>query len=124
MVALKFIAKLYGAQSGDFLIYFTQLIESLNARAMHLLKIEDTETSYQLLTWCEKITQPAKYGDFPMLRNLTLNNLGCLYRRMGKLQVALNCLHDALFYLERANALTDSATTYLNLCAVLSQMGK
>lgn len=91
---------------------------------MQLLKIKDTESSYELLVWCENATVQGAYGDFSKLRNITLNNLGCLYRRVGKLKQAINCLREALSTLQKSNNMIDSANTYLNLSAVLSQWGK
>jgi tetratricopeptide (TPR) repeat protein len=62
------------------------------------------------------------------LRAVTLNNLGCLYRRRGKLHSALKFLEKALKLehdLERAvGELDDPASTHLNLCATLSEMGR
>ena len=55
---------------------------------------------------------------------ITLNNKACYYRKTGKLRTALQCLQEAL-NLEWKSRKEDSlADTYLNLCAVLSQLGR
>ena len=121
---LDTIAKLSGLQSTDFIVYFTNTVEEINNMAMNYTKKRDTETAYELLSWCERVVNPELYGNFTMLRNITYNNLGCTFRRVGQLHHALRYLRLALDVLLNARELQNSAKTYLNLCAVLSQMGK
>jgi tetratricopeptide (TPR) repeat protein len=52
-----------------------------------------------------------------------LNNLGCAYRRVGKLQQAFNAMERALEIVQEQPTVPNKAVTYLNLTAVLSQMG-
>jgi tetratricopeptide (TPR) repeat protein len=60
----------------------------------------------------------------PKYLAITLNNKACYYRKTGKLRTALQCLQDAL-HLEWKSKKEDTlADTYLNLCAVLSQLGR
>ena len=100
------------------------MIDELNIIAMNYVKKNDIEAGFEILEWCEQISAPGVYGDFPMLMNFTFNNLGCLYRRTGQLVHALRYLEAALDVLIRINNQHSSSKTYLNLCAVLSQMGK
>jgi len=111
------------SDGSEFQKSFEQSIEELNKIAMRFVQHGDTESGHQVLTFCEETTQPAKYGDFPLPRTTTFNNLACLYRRIGKPKGALNYLRTALTLLNKKNLLHHSATTYLNLSAVHSQLG-
>lgn len=55
---------------------------------------------------------------------MTLNNLGCFYRRTGKLRSSLRFLEQALEMELKSENPTSIADTHLNLCAVLSQLKK
>lgn len=54
----------------------------------------------------------------------TLNNLACYYRRLGKLHAAMTCLKRALELEKKLQNVRNTADTHLNICAVLSQLGK
>lgn len=56
------------------------------------------------------------------LRSTTLNNLGCLFRRMGKVHAALKNLEMALEIEVTLVETPESAGTHLNLCAILLQL--
>ena len=118
------MSKLTGLHSSDFIVYFTNTIEELNSTAMNYAKSNDFESGFKILAWCEKVISTGIYGNYPMLINITFNNIGCAYRRVGQLQQALDYLEAALDVLTRTNNQQFSSKTYLNLCAVLSQMGK
>ena len=60
----------------------------------------------------------------PKYLAITLNNKACFYRKTGKLRTALQCLQDALTLEWRSKKEDTLADTYLNLCAVLSQLGR
>lgn len=110
--------------SADFANFFSFIVEELNSLSLKYIQKKDTETAYEILVWCEDITVPGRFRDFPLLRNLTYNNMACLYRRVGKLQYALNYLREALGIVVKTKSTELAPKTYLNLCAVLSQMGK
>ena len=55
-------------------------------------------------------------------RAVTFNNLACYYRRQGKLHAALQYLQKALKIEGRLEHVDNPADTYLNACAVLSQV--
>jgi len=59
-----------------------------------------------------------------VLRAVTFNNLGCFYKSMNKLHAALNFLKKAETIEVKAGVCQNPAGTQLNLCALLSQMGK
>jgi len=59
------------------------------------------------------------------LVGITLNNLGCFYRRSNMPQVALKYLKKALqIESATANDTTSMAETHLNICAIYSYMNK
>ena len=118
------MVKLNGLQSADFIRCFTELIEKLNATAMQLVQQRNFESALEILGWCEHMTADRRCGEFPVLRNLTFNNLGCYFRRLGDLPQALSYLNHAITDLEATSSMQESAKTYLNLCAVYSQLGK
>lgn len=60
----------------------------------------------------------------PSEKATTLNNLACYYRRLGKLHAAMTCLKRALEIEKRLENVRNAADTHLNICAVLSQLGK
>lgn len=60
----------------------------------------------------------------PSEKATTLNNLACYYRRLGKLHAAMTCLKRALEIEKKLQSVRNAADTHLNLCAVLSQLGK
>lgn len=118
------MAKLHGNHSSEFVLYYSQLIDQLNCKAMTYLQCANYEYCYQLLSWCDEMTISGRFGNFFNLRVLTFNNLACLSRQTGKLQLALNYLNQAIAILTQAKSMNSSTPTYLNLCAVLSQAGK
>jgi len=113
-----------GPDSAQFRNTLTKIVEDLNKTAMQYVQHNDIETGMNILTYCEQVTDPNLYGSFPMLRNLTYNNIGCVCRRTGKLKMAIHHLKNALAVLINNGLQKFSAMTYLNLCAVLSQMGE
>lgn len=91
----------------------------------------DEAVAFELLKKAELLTEPrgpSRTGATRMrLRATTFNNLACHYRREGKLRTALSYLEKA----ERLESGGDSvgipdrgAATHLNMCAVLSQLGR
>ena len=52
-----------------------------------------------ILTKCESLTHPHKFGEFYTLRILTLNNFGCYYRRKKDLMKAYKYFMVKIFYL-------------------------
>ena len=54
---------------------------------------------------------------------MTLNNLGCYYKKKGRLRSALKCLGKALKIESRLKDVKNPADTHLNICACQSQLG-
>ena len=60
----------------------------------------------------------------PKQMAVTFNNFACHYRKTGKNRTALMYLQEALKLEWKSDKCDTLADTYLNLCAVLSQLGK
>ena len=81
---------------------------------MEYLKQENYSDTLSCLQKAQNFTQQDPTG-----MATTCNNFACFYRQQGK-------LHMSLKYLKRALKIGDAskdAETYVNLCAVLSEMG-
>lgn len=96
--------------------------ELCNLLAMTLLQDEKFKHCFELLKKAEILSQRHEES-----KAVTYNNLACYYRRKGKLKASLNYLQLAL-KLEKQSDKTafagSRADTHLNLCAVLSQLGR
>merc|ERR1712014_150257 len=108
---------------------FERLALGYNTLGMKHLKDNDTETSSKFFEKAEALTDPANLHMNPdsrlVLRAVTYNNMGCFYKSMTKLHTALQYLRKAQNIEERSNGRCQNpAGTHLNLCALLSQMGK
>ena len=73
----------------------------------------------ELIKKAEALSEPYEF-----LRAVTYNNLACYYRRQNKLRTALKYLEKALQLNTSASDSVNRASTHLNLCAVLSQLGR
>ena len=86
---------------------------------MTYLQQEDFGMVLELLKKAEILTERDEAG-----RAVTYNNLACYYRRQGKLHAALSYLQKALRIESRLQHVYNPADTHLNMCAVLSQLGR
>merc|ERR1719454_1193992 len=96
---------------------------------MKHLKDGQTDASAMFFEKAEALTDPANLHmnaeSRLVLRAVTYNNLGCFYKSMNKLHTALQYLRKAQKIEERSKGKCQNpAGTHLNLCALLSQMGK
>eukprot|EP00941_MAST-03F_sp_MAST-3F-sp1_P004121 g4121.t1 len=129
--------RLYGNTSDAHRSALRDYILLLNSTAMSCLSLGEINETASLLKKAQFFTKlerdEAEPFDFVNLRTLTFNNIACYYRQLGKLKIALR-------YLRRAEAAACSNSssnsddsskskqfeyiglTYLNLCAVLSQL--
>merc|ERR1719262_1047277 len=108
---------------------FERLAVGYNTLGMKHLKDGNTETSCKFFEKAEALTDPANLHMNPesrlVLRAVTYNNMGCFYKSMSKLHTALQYVRKAQKIEERSNGKCQNpAGTHLNLCALLSQMGK
>jgi len=95
--------------------------------AMNSLNTGELETCYTLLTRGEQLTANkagAPNTERLRLRAVTLNNLGCYYKKKGRLRSALKCLEKALKIESRLPDCKNPADTHLNICACQSQLNR
>lgn len=94
--------------------------ELCNLLSMTFLQQEDYPVALELLKKAHILTETHPEG-----RSTTLNNMACYYRRLGKLHASLSCLLKALkLEASLAGRGNNRADTHLNVCAVMSQLGK
>jgi tetratricopeptide (TPR) repeat protein len=103
----------FGVDSEQVELTCNRLCELCNLLGMKYLEREDYGLALDLLKRAELLSE---HNDTS--RAVTLNNFSCYYRRVGKFRTALKFLERALLFED------ESADTHLNLCAVLSQMGR
>jgi tetratricopeptide (TPR) repeat protein len=107
---------------------FERLAVGYNTLGMKHLKDGNTEISCKFFEKAEALTDPANLhmnsDSRLVLRAVTYNNMGCFYKSMSKLHTALQYLRKAQKIEERSSKCQNPAGTHLNLCALLSQMGK
>eukprot|EP00163_Fabomonas_tropica_P033380 TRINITY_DN872_c0_g1_i2.p1 TRINITY_DN872_c0_g1~~TRINITY_DN872_c0_g1_i2.p1 ORF type:complete len:364 (+),score=73.39 TRINITY_DN872_c0_g1_i2:301-1392(+) len=120
--------KFYGVGSPEMEKNCTALVTDYNTVAMKILNEGQSGEARKLLAKAEKVTEPN--GPFVnqhtrmKLRAVSFNNLGCYYKQLGKYHLALQYLKKADHIESRTPAAHNRAGTHLNLCAVLSQLGK
>jgi len=108
---------------------FERLAVGYNTLGMKHLKDGNTEISVKFFEKAEALTDPTNlhmnYESRMVLRAVTYNNMGCFYKSMSKLHTALQYLRKAEKIEKRSmGKCQNPAGTHLNLCALLSQMGK
>ena len=122
-----------------------RLSEAYNALAMRLVGAGQFPGAHELLRKAEALTEEASpsagwapAGARRRLHAVTLNNLGCYYKRRGKLNAALGYLEEALALEEGEGGwaaggggpeagggrLENPAGTLLNICATLGALGR
>lgn len=109
----------YGAGSDEVWRACKTVGEMCNLLAMTYLQQEDFPMVLELLKKAEILTERDDSA-----KAVTYNNLACYYRRQGKLHAALQYLQKALKIEGRMQQVDNPADTYLNACAVLSQLGR
>jgi len=102
------------------------LISTCNKDGMQALESGNHEAAFAQFKYAEAIllANQKDHDNTPLLA-VTCNNLGCYYKKVGKLHGALSYLRRALKMETELN--TDAVTmagTHLNLCAILSKLEK
>ena len=104
-----------------------QAILDLNSQALGLLKQEDNPASFRLLKHAERlaVSNMRTHPRVLQLLSVTLNNIACYYKKNKCHQIALRYLTRVL-QIEKTTACDEkqTASTYLNISAILSCMGK
>jgi len=108
---------------------FERLAVGYNTLGMKHLKDGNNDVSAKFFEKAEALTDPANLHMVPdqrlVLRAVTYNNMGCFYKSMNKLHTALQYLKKAQSIEERSRGRCENpAGTQLNMCALLSQMGR
>lgn len=109
----------FGADSEEVWRACKTVGEMCNLLAMTYLQQEDFGMVLELLKKADILTERDEAG-----RAVTFNNLACYYRRQGKLHASLSYLQKALRIESRLPDCENPADTHLNMCAVLSQLGR
>ncbi|OWZ03660.1 hypothetical protein PHMEG_00024571 [Phytophthora megakarya] len=110
----------FSVESEEVIKACRALAEMCNLLAMSFLQQDNYAVTFDLLKKAEILTQ----RHHPVERATTMNNLACYYRRLGKLHSAMNSLKHALELEKRLEHVRNAADTQLNMCAVLSQLGR
>ena len=104
------------------------LILKYNSVAMEYLKLENFKESLQLLKKAEEILNSDETSVIPnrlKLMGITLNNLGCYYKKRRQPKVALAFLEKALeVELQTESDNINLAGSHLNICVVFSSLSK
>jgi hypothetical protein len=102
-----------------------RLVVKYNTVAVRCFKQDDFETGAALLNCALQLTEPHQDPLFgggqsarPRLRGTTFNNFGCLERRRGRLELAVNYMRQSLDHDGE-----QSPVTFLNMGAILTQLG-
>jgi len=105
---------------------FQALVLACNKDGMDALRQGQSKAAFDQFKYAESILIANQMeGDNTSLNAVTCNNLGCYYKKVGKLHGALSYLRRALKMEVELN--TDEVTlagTHLNICAILSQLEK
>jgi len=106
---------------------FENLVLSCNKDGMEALRKGQSKAAFEQFKYAESILIANQAGNSQStnLMAVTCNNMGCYYKKVGK-------LHGALSYLRRALQMevdlnSDEVTvagTHLNICAILSKLEK
>merc|ERR1711934_1190549 len=124
---LTLTSELHGPESANAWEARKNVTDLCNMLAMNALNTGEMEQCYTLLTRAEQLTAGkggAPQTDRLRLRAVTLNNLGCYYKKKGRLRSALKCLSKALKIESRLTDCKNPADTHLNICACQSQLGR
>lgn len=117
--ALALVRREQSAESTEVLMLSRQVADLANSLAMQYLQQDGFAACLHLLRKAETLC-----GRHKPLHAITLNNVACYYRRRGQPKMALSFLQRALEIEARCKAPHKPADTHLNLCAVLSQLGR
>ncbi|KAH9185443.1 hypothetical protein AeNC1_012580, partial [Aphanomyces euteiches] len=99
-----------------------EVVMLYNQHAMMLLG-HDHVTALDVLKKALRLANSDKFTNTESLQILTYNNLGCCYRRLNKVKHALKYLHAAADIGAVTTHIKNLSITFLNLCAIESQMG-
>ncbi|CAN0037665.1 unnamed protein product, partial [Heterosigma akashiwo] len=119
---------LFGMNSDEASTCTSSLLLALNSAAMKALAMGSFEVCHRLLVKAATLTHPdssfVKKNDRLKLRALTLNNLGCYFKRAGKPRIALKYLLKASDLEAMIQTSAESRVkTFLNIASIKSDNG-
>lgn len=114
--------RMFGVESLAVSTTLRDVILGYNALAMKYLAHDAVMDSVTVLRKAEAILAPGNFVRCHALQILTFNNLGCGYRKIGKLSSALKYLKEAARVGAGAVHVKNLSITHLNLCAIYSQL--
>ena len=100
----------------------SEVVELSNQRAVQMLAKGELPTCYKLLDEAQRLLDYE--GELSPLAAVTANNLACYYRRKQQLDKALHQLRRASQIEAQCAAPRGPADTQINLCVVLSELGR
>ena len=107
------------------LAYIQASVKAVGAVAMGMLETGDLNLSLQVFARLEEVLKGCPLAAVTSERCAVLNNLACVCRKAGQLPVAKRHLSKALRLCEMfKESEMDRAGTHLNMCAVLSNLGR
>eukprot|EP00435_Cladocopium_sp_Y103_P027671 s209_g6.t2 len=113
-------------QQGSPYLDYEQLVLNSNKEGMDFLRKGQYKQAFEQLKYAEAVVVSKQGKDEATnLMSVTCNNLGCYYKKVGKLHAALSYLRKALKI--EVSLQTDDVTvagTHLNVCAILSKLDK
>lgn len=109
----------FGVESAEVHKACKAVAEMCNYLAMIYLQQDEMGITLELLKKAEALTERHR-----AVRAVTYNNLGCYYRKRGKLRTAQGYLDKALAIEGRLQDSVKVADTHLNMCTVLSELGE
>ena len=124
-MALAVRKRLHGIHSPKYVEGYHELVLAYNTFAMQMLAKDETlELAKDALDKARGMVEQCEFGRLANDRAITCNNLGALFRRKGDLMKALEQQRTALAIEVHWCEDGEKPSTHLNLCSVLSQLGK
>ncbi|KAL4473800.1 hypothetical protein ABPG74_022664 [Tetrahymena malaccensis] len=100
---------------------FIQAVTLLNNQALKYLNHGEVQNSMLILEKC--LTWTNHTDADPLMRIITLSNIGVCYRKKGKLSKSLDMFNEALQIMFEHNVKSYLSNVYLNLAIIQSQIG-
>ncbi|KAG7382496.1 hypothetical protein PHYPSEUDO_004831 [Phytophthora pseudosyringae] len=116
--------RMFGVDSSAVHTALNEVMLSYNSVAMQYLAQGQFDQCLAMLRKAEAITAPGNFKRCQALQILTFNNIGCCYRKLGKLKSALKYLKEAAQIGSGSAHVKNLSITHLNLCAIQSQLGR
>lgn len=116
--------RMFGVDNSVVQRALNDVVLSYNAVAMQYLAQAQFDQCLAMLRKAEAITAPGNFRKCQSLQILTFNNIGCCYRKLGKLKSALKYLKEAAQLGATCAHVKNLSITHLNLCAIQSQLGR